>query len=278
MIGSFSRVGYAVRSRLGPWPDPPDQHGRVHLVTGASSGVGRAVALRLAGLGAEVWMAGRDAGAHRGECPHGACCRWTGGRRTRRRDRSRRRRGPLPAPCRATRPAPRARPRGRRADSRLPARRRRHRGDGFDRGGCPVSSDGRAGPPPDRRRRERGDGLLWRHVRRALRPGAPREPARRLRRRPHLRTRQARPGAVVPRVGPTPGSRGGGELRVPPRVGRHAGPHRGPPPLRPARTAVAQPGTGRRHPCLARRGRGPPGDRRGRTGHRGVLSRSAPAA
>ena len=60
VVGSFSRVGYAVRSRLEPWPESPLQNGRVHLVTGASSGIGPRVAIRLAGLGAEVWVVGRD--------------------------------------------------------------------------------------------------------------------------------------------------------------------------------------------------------------------------
>jgi dehydrogenase/reductase SDR family member 12 len=60
VVGSFSRAGYAVRSRLEPWPDPPSQVGRVHVVTGASSGIGAAVARRLGHLGAEVWVVGRD--------------------------------------------------------------------------------------------------------------------------------------------------------------------------------------------------------------------------
>ncbi len=60
VVGSFSRAGYAIRSRLEPWPDPPRQAGRVHVVTGASSGIGAAVARRLGRLGAEVWVVGRD--------------------------------------------------------------------------------------------------------------------------------------------------------------------------------------------------------------------------
>jgi len=60
VAGSFSRVGYAARSRLEHWPDPPAQVHRVHLVTGASSGIGRAVATELGALGAEVWLVGRD--------------------------------------------------------------------------------------------------------------------------------------------------------------------------------------------------------------------------
>ncbi len=60
VAGSFSRVGYAVRSRVAPWSDPPFQANRVHLVTGASSGIGQAVALRLGRLGAHVVVVGRD--------------------------------------------------------------------------------------------------------------------------------------------------------------------------------------------------------------------------
>jgi dehydrogenase/reductase SDR family member 12 len=60
VVGSFSRAGYAIRSRLEPWPDPQRQVGCVHVVTGASSGIGAAVARRLGHLGAEVWVVGRD--------------------------------------------------------------------------------------------------------------------------------------------------------------------------------------------------------------------------
>jgi dehydrogenase/reductase SDR family protein 12 len=60
VAGSFSRVGYAVRSRLEHWAAPGSMRGRVAIVTGASSGIGRQTALELARLGATVWMVGRD--------------------------------------------------------------------------------------------------------------------------------------------------------------------------------------------------------------------------
>jgi dehydrogenase/reductase SDR family member 12 len=61
VVGSFSRVGFAVRSRFGHWGPPPDLSGRVVIVTGASSGIGRAAARQLASRGATLWLIGRDA-------------------------------------------------------------------------------------------------------------------------------------------------------------------------------------------------------------------------
>lgn len=60
VVGSFSRTGYAVRSRLQHWGSPPDLSGRTMVVTGASSGIGQAAALELARLGATLWLVGRD--------------------------------------------------------------------------------------------------------------------------------------------------------------------------------------------------------------------------
>jgi NAD(P)-dependent dehydrogenase (short-subunit alcohol dehydrogenase family) len=61
VIGGFSRVGYQIRRAVEGWEEPARIDGAVVVVTGASSGIGRAVALALAGRGAEVVALGRDA-------------------------------------------------------------------------------------------------------------------------------------------------------------------------------------------------------------------------
>lgn len=60
IVGSFTRVGYVVRRRTAAWTDPPSMRGRVAIVTGASSGIGRAAVVGLARLGARVYLVGRD--------------------------------------------------------------------------------------------------------------------------------------------------------------------------------------------------------------------------
>jgi dehydrogenase/reductase SDR family member 12 len=62
VVLSFSRVGYEVRRRVGSWADPPPgaMDGQVAVVTGATSGMGLALATRFAQLGAKVVVVGRD--------------------------------------------------------------------------------------------------------------------------------------------------------------------------------------------------------------------------
>jgi dehydrogenase/reductase SDR family member 12 len=62
VVGSFSRIGYQVRRSLFAWTAPPDGvlRGKTVLITGPTSGLGRAAAGSIAGLGARVVLAGRS--------------------------------------------------------------------------------------------------------------------------------------------------------------------------------------------------------------------------
>ncbi len=60
VVGGFSRVGYAARSRLFAWPPDPDLSGMRVLVTGGTSGLGLAAATRLTAAGARVAITGRS--------------------------------------------------------------------------------------------------------------------------------------------------------------------------------------------------------------------------
>jgi len=66
VVGSFSSVGPAVRSRTAGWTPPPSLAGKRVMVTGATSGLGLAAAKGVARLGADVVVTarGHDRAAH----------------------------------------------------------------------------------------------------------------------------------------------------------------------------------------------------------------------
>ncbi|MEI6624399.1 MAG: SDR family NAD(P)-dependent oxidoreductase [Actinomycetes bacterium] len=60
VVGSFTRIGFDVRSRLGDWSLLPDMTGKTIVITGATSGLGQAAARQLANLNADLIIIGRD--------------------------------------------------------------------------------------------------------------------------------------------------------------------------------------------------------------------------
>jgi NAD(P)-dependent dehydrogenase (short-subunit alcohol dehydrogenase family) len=60
IIGSFSRIGFDVRSHLSHWTEPSSMQGRTVLITGATSGIGLTTATELSSLGAAVRFVARD--------------------------------------------------------------------------------------------------------------------------------------------------------------------------------------------------------------------------
>jgi NAD(P)-dependent dehydrogenase (short-subunit alcohol dehydrogenase family) len=59
VVGSFSKIGYDVRSSLEHWQQPPSLQGKTVLITGATSGIGLEAATQMASLGAKVHFLAR---------------------------------------------------------------------------------------------------------------------------------------------------------------------------------------------------------------------------
>ncbi len=68
VVTSFTKIGYGLRQRLDDWTslDDYDLTGRVMLVTGATSGLGRAASAQLARCGATIVIVGRDSERNQG--------------------------------------------------------------------------------------------------------------------------------------------------------------------------------------------------------------------
>ena len=60
IVGSWTRLGAEARQRLEAWPPDPDTRGRVIVITGATSGLGRAAVMRWRASGATVEVVARD--------------------------------------------------------------------------------------------------------------------------------------------------------------------------------------------------------------------------
>jgi NAD(P)-dependent dehydrogenase (short-subunit alcohol dehydrogenase family) len=60
VVGSFTRFGYSMRSRLYTWHELPDLTGRTIIITGPTSGLGYAAAVELSQFGADLILVGRD--------------------------------------------------------------------------------------------------------------------------------------------------------------------------------------------------------------------------
>lgn len=59
IVGSFTKIGSSTRERLDDWDDLPSMAGTNVLITGGSSGIGKAVASKLLDLGADVTVTSR---------------------------------------------------------------------------------------------------------------------------------------------------------------------------------------------------------------------------
>ena len=73
VLGGYTNLGYRVRARS--WDELPRMDGKAVLVTGASSGLGRAAAEAFARLGATIWLLARD--RERGEQARAQICEWS---------------------------------------------------------------------------------------------------------------------------------------------------------------------------------------------------------